>query len=87
MGRFLIPWVASFQEFLLLAGRAFRNLFRGPHYGDDVAVQMDIIGIGSLPIVIPTGALSGAIIALQMARALSTYGANSEVGPVIAITL
>ncbi len=72
---------------MLLAGRAFRNLFRGPHYGDDVAVQMDIIGIGSLPIVIPTGALSGAIIALQMARALSTYGANSEVGPVIAITL
>lgn len=48
---------------------------------------MDVIGIGSLPIVIPTGALSGAIIALQMARALSTYGANSEVGPIVAITL
>lgn len=87
MGRFLIPWVASFQEFLLLAGRAFRNLFRGPHYADDVAVQMDIIGVGSLPIVIPTGFLSGAIIALQMARALSTYGASSQIGPIISITL
>lgn len=72
---------------MLLAGRAFGNLFRRPRYGDDVAVQMDVIGIGSLPIVIPTGALSGAIIALQMARALSTYGANSEVGPIVAITL
>ena len=48
---------------------------------------MDIIGVGSLPIVVPTGALSGAIIALQMSRALSTYGANSEVGPIVALTL
>lgn len=48
---------------------------------------MDIIGVGSLPIVVPTGFLSGAIIALQMSRALSTYGANSEVGPIVALTL
>lgn len=48
---------------------------------------MDTIGVGSLPIVIPTGALSGAIIALQMARALSTYGASGEIGPIISITL
>lgn len=87
MGRLLTPWIASFQDFLYLAGRAFRNLFRRPHYGDDVSVQMDVIGIGSLPIVIPTGALSGAIIALQMARALSTYGATSQIGPIISITL
>src|SRR5438046_10591709 len=48
---------------------------------------MDIIGWGSLPIVILIGAFSGAIIALQMARALSTYGASSEVGTIVAITL
>jgi phospholipid/cholesterol/gamma-HCH transport system permease protein len=87
LGQFLIPWIASFQDFLFLAGRAFRNLFRSPHYGDDVSIQMDTIGVGSLPIVLPTGALSGAIIALQMARALSTYGANSEIGPIVSITL
>ena len=48
---------------------------------------MDIIGFGSLPIVILTGFFSGAIIALQMARALSTYGASSQVGAIVAITL
>lgn len=48
---------------------------------------MDIIGWGSLPIVLPTGFLSGAIIALQMSRALNTYGANSQVGPIVALTL
>ena len=87
MLRFLTAWIESFQEFLLLAGRAFLNIFRRPFYSDDLSLQMDIIGVGSLPIVVPTGALSGAIIALQMSRALSTYGANSEVGPIVALTL
>ena len=48
---------------------------------------MDIIGVGSLPIVLLTGAFSGAIIALQMSRALSTYGASSQVGAIVSLTL
>ncbi len=87
MGRVLTTWVGSFQEFLFLAGRAFANIFRAPHYYDDVAIQMDIIGVGSLPIVLLTGFFSGAIIALQMARALNTYGASSEVGSIVSLTL
>ncbi|MBV9267250.1 MAG: ABC transporter permease [Acidobacteriaceae bacterium] len=79
--------VASFQEFLLLAGRAYVNLSRRPHYGEDVLVQMDIIGVGSTLIVLLTGFFSGAIIALQMARALNTYGASSQVGSIVALTL
>ena len=43
--------VLAVQEFFLLAGKAFRNIFRRPHYGDDIILQMDIIGVGSLPIV------------------------------------
>jgi phospholipid/cholesterol/gamma-HCH transport system permease protein len=84
---FLVTWVGAFQDFLLLAGSSFANLFRRPHYWDDVSIQMDIIGWGSLPIVILTGAFSGAIIALQMARALNTYGASSEVGAIVSLTL
>jgi phospholipid/cholesterol/gamma-HCH transport system permease protein len=85
--RFLTPWIGSFQEFILLAGRGFGNIVRRPHYLDDVLLQMDIIGFGSIPIVILTGFFSGAIIALQMARALSTYGASSQVGAIVALTL
>lgn len=87
MVRFLTPWIASFQEFLFLAGRSFVNVFRSPHYYADVVIQMDLIGFGSLPIVILTGFFSGAIIALQMARALNTYGASSEVGSIVSLTL
>ncbi len=84
---FLVSWIGAFQDFLLLAGRSFANIFQRPHYWDDVAIQMDIIGFGSLPIVILTGFFSGAIIALQMARALNTYGASSEVGAIVSLTL
>jgi phospholipid/cholesterol/gamma-HCH transport system permease protein len=84
---FLKTWVGSFQDFILLSASAFLNLFRRPHYYDDVFLQMDIIGVGSLPIVLLTGFFSGAIIALQMARALNTYGAGSQVGAIVALTL
>jgi phospholipid/cholesterol/gamma-HCH transport system permease protein len=79
--------IASFQEFLFLAGRSVANLVRRPHYYDDVIIQMDAIGFGSIPIVILTGFFSGAIIALQMARALNTYGASSQVGTIVSLTL
>jgi phospholipid/cholesterol/gamma-HCH transport system permease protein len=87
LGRLLTRAIASFQEFLFLAGRAFVNVFRSPHYYDDVVIQMDLIGFGSIPIVLLTGFFSGAIIALQMARALNTYGASSEVGSIVSLTL
>jgi phospholipid/cholesterol/gamma-HCH transport system permease protein len=48
---------------------------------------MDIMGFGSLPIVILTGLFSGAIMALQMSRALAQYGAQDQVGMVVSITL
>ena len=87
LARFLTTTIASFQDFLFLAGRAFLNVVRSPHYYDDVFLQMDIIGFGSLPIVVLTGFFSGAIIALQMSRALNTYGATSQVGAIVALTL
>ncbi len=87
MARFLTTWISSFQDFILLAGRAFLNIIRKPHYYMDVLLQMDGIGFGSVPIVVLTGFFSGAIIALQMSRALNTYGASSQVGSIVALTL
>ena len=83
----LKTWVGSFQDFLQLSGLAFFNILRRPHYSDDVFLQMDGIGVGSLPVVILTGLFTGAIIALQMARALNTYGASSQVGSIVSLTL
>jgi phospholipid/cholesterol/gamma-HCH transport system permease protein len=79
--------VLSVQDFILLAGRAIGNVFRGPHYWDDVALQMDYIGVGSLPIVVLTGFFSGAVMALQMSRALAQYGQVGQTGKIVAISL
>ena len=84
---FLKPPVAAIQDFYILSGNAVRNVFRSPHYSDDIAIQMDVIGVGSLPIVILTGFFSGFVIAMQMSRALSQYGATGQLGQIVAITL
>ena len=79
--------VLAAQDFYVLAGRAFRNIIRRPHYWDDVAIQMDSIGVGSLPIVALTGFFSGAVMALQMSRALSQYGQVGKTGTLVSLTL
>jgi phospholipid/cholesterol/gamma-HCH transport system permease protein len=84
---FLKPPIAGLQDFYILSGRALRNLFRGPHYVDDIFIQMDAIGVGSLWIVILTGFFSGVVITMQMSRALEQYGATGQVGSIVAITL
>jgi phospholipid/cholesterol/gamma-HCH transport system permease protein len=70
-----------------LSGRAFRNIFRSPHYADDILLQMDAIGVGSLFIVSLIGFFSGIVMALQMSRALATYGAQGQIGQIVSITL
>jgi phospholipid/cholesterol/gamma-HCH transport system permease protein len=79
--------VLAVQDFFLLTGRAVRNVFRTPHYFDDIALQMDDVGVGGMPIVVATGFLSGAVMALQMSRALATYGQVGQTGKIVAITL
>lgn len=83
----LKPPILSFQEFIHLSGRALANVFRSPHYTDDIIIQADIIGFGSLPIVVLTGFFSGAVMGLQMSRALNQYGATGQIGAIVAITL
>jgi phospholipid/cholesterol/gamma-HCH transport system permease protein len=85
--RFLLGTLQTIQEFYLLAGRALRNIFRTPHYSDDIILQMDNIGVGSLPIVVLTGFFSGAVMSLQLGRALATWGQKGAVGTAVSITL
>ena len=79
--------VAAFQDFLVLSGRALNNVFRAPHYWDDVFQQMDIIGVGGLSIVSLIGFFSGLVITMQMSRSLAEYGAVDQVGPIVMLIL
>jgi phospholipid/cholesterol/gamma-HCH transport system permease protein len=84
---FLKGPIQAVQDFFELTGRAIRNVTRRPHYYDDIRLQMDTIGVGSIPIVLLTGFFSGAVMALQMGRALQQYGQTGRVGTVVSIIL
>ena len=72
--------VLTVQEYSLFAWRALLNLFRPPIYWTDFLIQSDIIGVGSLPIVILSGFFTGGVLALQSAATLSEFGATAVTG-------
>ncbi len=79
--------ILTVQEFIVLSRRAIRNVGRRPLYVADIFLQMDVIGFGSLPIVILTGFFSGAVMALQMSKALAQYGAVGKTPDLVTMAL
>src|SRR5918993_185496 len=75
------------QETTLLAARAARRLFRRPTYLPEMITQMDVIGVGSLTIVLLTGYFTGAVLALQTYPTLKFYGAQDQTGRLVATAL
>jgi phospholipid/cholesterol/gamma-HCH transport system permease protein len=80
-------WVLAVQEFSFLLVDAVRHAFTPPRYLVDTLLQMDVIGFGSLPIVLLIGFFTGGVLALQTYRTLSTFGEVGIMGKVIALSL
>jgi phospholipid/cholesterol/gamma-HCH transport system permease protein len=80
-------WVLAVQDFTYLLADTLRRAFTPPHYVVDTLLQMDIIGVGSLPIVVLTGFFTGGVLALQTYRTLSTFGEVSLMGQVVALSV
>ncbi|MBA3912757.1 MAG: ABC transporter permease [Acidobacteriales bacterium] len=79
--------VQSLQDFSLLAARSLGNLFHRPIYMGDIMQQADLIGFGSLPIVLLTGFFTGAVLALNTAASLGRFGALSLIGQLVSISM
>ena len=79
--------VLAVQEYAVLSGRAVSNIFRKPFYRSDVFMQADIIGVGSLPIVILTGFFLGGVLALQSAATLTQFGAAAFTGQLVSFSM
>ncbi|MBA2378720.1 MAG: ABC transporter permease [Blastocatellia bacterium] len=75
------------QEISLLIWRSFVNLRRRPRYPGEVLRQMDLIGVGSLPIVLLTGFFTGGVLVLQTFPTLEYYSIQSEAGRSVATSL
>jgi len=79
--------VLTLQDYSLFAWRALANLFRPPLYLVDFLVQSDIIGFGSIPIVVLSGFFTGGVLALQSAATLANFGATAVTGQFVALTM
>ena len=75
------------QEFTLLSFQTGRSLFRKPRYFEDILRQMEIIGTGSIFIVMLTGFFTGGVLALQSAKSLKSFGAVNLTGQLVALSL
>src|SRR5262245_22750967 len=74
-------------EYFTLSARSVRFLFARPFYWDDAVIQMDRIGVGSLPIVILTGLFTGMVLALQSSVELSKFGADVYIGNLVGASM
>jgi phospholipid/cholesterol/gamma-HCH transport system permease protein len=79
--------VLSVQEYTLLALQSLANLFRKPLYVADMVQQADLIGVGSLPIVVLIGFFTGAVLAVQSANTLQRFGSISLIGQLVALSM
>jgi len=79
--------VLSIQEYAVLSARAIGGLFRKPRYLGDIFTQADIIGVGSLPIVVLTGFFTGGVLALQSASSLEQFGATAITGQLVSLSM
>jgi phospholipid/cholesterol/gamma-HCH transport system permease protein len=77
--------VDAVQEYSVLAAQAVSNIFRVPRYIGDMLQQADIIGVGSLPIVILTGGFTGAVLTLNSANSLQRFGSLSLLGQLVSV--
>src|SRR5580658_1499431 len=75
------------QDYSLLAGRSVSNLFGRPRYLADTVMQGDLIGVGSLPIVVLTGFFTGAVLALQTSSTLQQFGSLSLTGQLVSLSM
>jgi phospholipid/cholesterol/gamma-HCH transport system permease protein len=79
--------VIEVQAYLSLLGQVARALITPPIYWREVVEQLDQVGLGSLTVVLLTGAFTGMVLALQSGLTLDQFGARSVVGRLVSASL
>ena len=64
----IIRGIFQVQEITLLIWRVARGIFRPPFYMRETIRQMDVLGFGSMTIILLTGFFTGAVLALNTGK-------------------
>ncbi len=75
------------QELGRLTWLVWAGLFRRPLYGKELVIQMNDVGVSSLPVIGLTGLVTGMVLALQTHISLEKFGATSLLGNAVTATL
>jgi phospholipid/cholesterol/gamma-HCH transport system permease protein len=79
--------ILNIQDYAELAFRSLANLATPPRYWVDTLEQMDLIGVGSLPIVILTGFFIGGVMVLQTSAQFEKFGETALTGDAVSLAL
>ncbi|MBA3231909.1 MAG: ABC transporter permease [Acidobacteria bacterium] len=87
----LVEWIKAalleVQEYFIMVGKTARAAVTRPFYVRDIVEQFEIIGIGSLTVVLLTGMFTGMVLALQSGFTLDQFGARSMVGRLVSASM
>jgi phospholipid/cholesterol/gamma-HCH transport system permease protein len=75
------------QDYVFLVVRALVTNFTPPFYWTDTLDQMDLIGVGSLPIVILASFFIGGVLVLNTASQFERFGETALTGDAVALAL
>ena len=75
------------QEYVRLITSTFHGLVTRPIYRHDIVEQFDLIGFGSLTVVLLSGLFTGAALALQSGLTLDQFGARPVVGRLVSASM
>jgi phospholipid/cholesterol/gamma-HCH transport system permease protein len=87
LGNAIKRQIFALQDYSLLSLQAVTNVFTPPYYWTDALEQMDLIGVGSLPIVIIIGFFIGAVLVLQTSSQFERFGETALTGDAVALAL
>ena len=79
--------ITAVQDYSQLSFRALTNLATPPHYFQDTLVQMDDVGVGSVPIILLSGFFIGGVMVLQTGAQFVRFGQTSLTGDVVSLAL
>ena len=83
----LTKFLSELQEIGYFLWRVIRGLSKSPRYFPEMVRQMDLVGVGSLGIVILTGFFTGGVLILQTYPTLVAYGLQASAGQGVATSL
>jgi phospholipid/cholesterol/gamma-HCH transport system permease protein len=75
------------QEYVRLMSATLHGFVTLPFYRHDIIEQLDVIGLGSLTVVLLTGFFTGAALASQTGITLDQFGARPVVGKLVSASI